>query len=57
MIEETVVAISTPLTPSGVGIIRISGKDPLGIAKKMFKPVGKTPVEKFEPNKMYAGEL
>ena len=57
MIEETVVAISTPLTPSGVGIIRISGKDPLGIAKKMFKPVGKTPVEKFEPNKMYAGEI
>ncbi len=57
MINETVVAISTPLTPSGVGIIRLSGKDPLGIAKKMFKPVGKTPVEKFEPNKMYAGEI
>lgn len=57
MINETVVAISTPLTPSGVGIIRLSGKDPLGIAKEMFKPIGKTPVENFEPNKMYPGEI
>ena len=57
MIEETVAAISTPLTPSGVGIIRISGKNPLDIAKKMFKPIGKVAVEDFEPNKMYAGEI
>ena len=54
---ENIAAISTPLSPSGVGIIRISGKNPLVIAKEMFKPAGKTLVENFEPNKMYAGEI
>lgn len=54
---ENIAAISTPLSPSGVGVIRISGKDPLSIAEKMFKPAGKTQVLNFEPNKMYAGEI
>ena len=54
---ENIAAISTPLSPSGVGIIRISGKNPLTIAKEMFKPAGKTLVENFEPNKMYVGEI
>lgn len=57
MFADTIAAISTPLAASGVAVIRISGKDSLKIAEKMFKPIGKTTVQKFEPNKMYVGEI
>ena len=53
----TIAAISTGLVPSGVAVIRISGKDSLAVAEKVFKPVGKTSVKNFEPNKMYVGEI
>lgn len=55
--EENISAISTAAGTGGVAIIRISGKNPLEIAKNMFSPAGKTPVEKFLPNYMYAGEI
>lgn len=57
MMEENVAAISTPSGRGGVAIIRISGKNPLDIAAKMFKPVGKTKVEEFEPYRMYPGRI
>lgn len=55
--SDTIAAISTGLVPSGVAVIRISGKDSLAVAEKVFKPVGKTAVKNFEPNKMYVGEI
>lgn len=55
--SDTIAAISTGLVPSGVAVIRISGKDSLAVAEKVFKPVGKTSVKNFEPNKMYVGEI
>jgi len=57
MTFDTISAISTPLVASGVAVIRISGKEALEIASKMFKPFGKTKVLDFEPNKMYVGEI
>ena len=57
MVFENIAAISTALSASGVAVIRISGNSPLSIAQKMFKPLGKTPVENFEPYKMYVGEI
>lgn len=57
MKNDNVAAISTALGAAGVAVIRISGDSPLSVAEKMFKPVGKTAVENFEPNKMYAGEI
>ncbi|MFQ6069657.1 MAG: tRNA uridine-5-carboxymethylaminomethyl(34) synthesis GTPase MnmE [Candidatus Aminicenantales bacterium] len=38
MDEETIIAISTPLGFSGLGIVRLSGKRALSIAKKLFNP-------------------
>lgn len=38
MLEDTIIAISTPLGYSGLGIVRLSGKKSLSIAKKIFKP-------------------
>lgn len=57
MKSDNVAAISTALGAAGVAVIRISGDSPLSVAEKMFKPVGKTAVMDFEPNKMYAGEI
>ena len=47
MMEANVAAIATPAGKGGVAIIRISGKDPLTIAEKMFKPAGKIAVADF----------
>lgn len=41
--QTTIAAISTPLGEGGLGVIRISGKDAISIADKVFKSVsGKT---------------
>ena len=37
--EDTIAAISTPAGESGISIVRLSGKDALNIAKKIFKPL------------------
>ncbi len=57
MMEENIAAIATAPGKGGVAIIRISGKSPLAIAEKMFKPVGKKKVSQFEPYRMYPGEI
>lgn len=57
MIEENIAAIATPAGKGGVAIIRISGKNPLELAGKMFKPAGKIPVAEFEPYRMYPGQI
>ncbi len=54
---ENIAAISTAAGVGGVAVIRLSGKSPLSIAEKMFKPLGKVSVSDFEPNKMYVGEI
>jgi tRNA modification GTPase len=36
--EDTIIAISTPPGYGGIGIIRLSGKDSLILAKRIFKP-------------------
>ena len=57
MLEENISAIATPSGKGGVAIIRISGKDPLGLAAQMFRPSGKTQVMDFKPYRMYPGTI
>ncbi len=57
MMEENIAAIATPAGKGGVAIIRISGKNPLEIAEKMFTPTGKVKVSDFEPYRMYPGKI
>jgi len=57
MMEENIAAIATPPGKGGVAIIRISGKNPLELAAKMFVPAGKTQVADFEPYRMYPGRI
>ncbi len=57
MMEENIAAIATAQGKGGVAIIRISGENPLKIAEKMFRPVGKVAVADFEPYRMYPGAI
>lgn len=38
-VDETIVAVSTPLGRSGIGVIRLSGRDAVAITKGFFKPL------------------
>ena len=56
MEEKTIVAISTALGNGGISVIRMSGKDALEIASKVFKSKN-IDVKDFEPRKLYLGEF
>ena len=38
MRTDTIAAIATAMSPSGIGIIRISGEESFSIAEKIFQP-------------------
>lgn len=48
MILSTIAAISTPDSPGGIAVIRISGEDAVNIAEKIFKPYGGKKVSDME---------
>jgi len=54
-LEETIAAISTPLGEGGIGIVRISGKDALKVADKIFK--GKLPPSQMPSHTVNYGEI
>ncbi|MBQ4558346.1 MAG: tRNA uridine-5-carboxymethylaminomethyl(34) synthesis GTPase MnmE [Clostridia bacterium] len=56
MVEDTICAISTPMGVGGISIVRMSGKDSLLLAEKIFRN-SKTKVSDFEPRKLYLGTL
>jgi len=41
MIDDTIVAIATPLGEGGLAVVRLSGPQALGVADKSFLPLGK----------------
>ncbi|UCE21126.1 MAG: tRNA uridine-5-carboxymethylaminomethyl(34) synthesis GTPase MnmE [Candidatus Aminicenantes bacterium] len=55
MFEDTIIAISTPIGHGGLGIVRLSGKKSLSIAKKIFKP--KKRESKIMPKRPVLGDL
>lgn len=57
MKNDTICAIATPPGKGGVGIIRISGKESLNIASKLFTANSKKKAEDFIPSKLYFGKL
>ena len=42
--SDTIAAISTPLAPGGLGVIRISGPDAIKIADAVFAPISGKPL-------------
>jgi len=53
--NDTIIAISTPIGQSGIGIIRISGKDSFRIAQKIFRPSKNTSLNWNLSFKIYYG--
>ena len=55
-IEDTIAAIATGLTDSGIGIIRISGENAIEVGNRIFQsPLGKKILHQAENRKMYYG--
>jgi len=55
MFEDTIIAVSTPLGFGGLGVVRLSGKQSLSIAKIIFKPKNKK--NTFPSRKTILGNL
>lgn len=55
MINDTIAAISSGLTESGIGIIRLSGIDSYKIIDRIFKTKSGKQVDLSEPNKIHYG--
>ena len=51
--EDTIASISTPIGKGAIAIVRMSGKDALSVALKVFH----TKNEKIEPRFMHFGKL
>ena len=55
MLDETIIAISTPAGYGGLGMVRLSGSRALGIAKKIFRP-RRIKWQELEPRTLLLGE-
>ena len=53
-LDDTIAAIATPLQPSGIGVIRISGNQAVYMVGRLFKG-GTEKLEKTESNKLVHG--
>ena len=56
-LTDTIAAISTPLVPSAIGILRLSGPKALDIARKQFRPLGARPLLDHLPRELVFGDL
>lgn len=55
---ETIAAIATGLTDSGIGIVRISGRDAVETVHPLFRsPAGRTMLRNAESHKLYYGYI
>ena len=56
--NETIAAISTAMSNSGIGIVRVSGEDAISIVKKIFVPYrsGKD-IEKVSSHTVHYGNI
>ncbi len=55
MNTDTIAAIATGMTPSGIGIIRVRGEDAFSIASSVFHGKNKEPLKEYEGYKAYYG--
>jgi len=53
--DDTIAAVSTPLGQAGIGIVRLSGKDALSVADKMFASKEKKKPSKFKTYSTHYG--
>ncbi|MBI5415464.1 MAG: tRNA uridine-5-carboxymethylaminomethyl(34) synthesis GTPase MnmE, partial [Candidatus Omnitrophica bacterium] len=56
-LEDTIVAISTPLGQGGIGIVRLSGKDAVPIADRMFLSKSRERPSRFKSFTVHYGDV
>ena len=56
-VDDTICAIATSLTPSGIGIIRISGNEAINIVSKVFVNSKKEKINISESHKVKYGYI
>jgi len=56
-LDDTIVAISTPIGQGGIGIVRLSGPEALGIALQLFVPARRNLGASIESNRLYYGHI
>ena len=54
---DTIAAISSPLVPAAIGILRLSGPRALEIARKQFRPLGPRSLLEHRPRELVFGDL
>ncbi len=54
--KRTIAAIATPPGEGGIGVIRMSGDDALGILKRVFKP-HRGDIDEFRSHTLYYGDV
>ncbi len=57
MNTDTIAAIATGMTPSGIGIIRVSGEDAFSIASSVFHEKNNGPISTYEGYRAYFGNI
>jgi tRNA modification GTPase len=55
--DDSIAAISTPIGHGGIGIVRLSGKDAIRIADKIFVSAGKRSLKKTTSRKICYGHI
>jgi tRNA modification GTPase len=55
--DDTIVAISTPIGHSGIGIVRLSGRDSIKIADKIFTSLQKKTLKKISTHRLVYGHI
>ena len=53
-LDDTIAAVATPLQPSGLGVIRVSGTEAVSLVEPLFKGRGR-PLKKAETHKLLYG--
>ncbi len=57
MKDDTIVAPATPLGVGAIGIVRLSGREAISIASRLFRARSGKRVEEFQNFRMYLGEM
>uniref|UniRef100_A0A7C3UZK6 tRNA modification GTPase MnmE n=1 Tax=Desulfobacca acetoxidans TaxID=60893 RepID=A0A7C3UZK6_9BACT len=52
---DTIAALSTPPGEGGIGIVRLSGPEAAGIARRIFRP--RTPRDSWQSHRLYLGHI
>jgi len=57
MLDDTIAAISTPIGDGGIGIVRLSGPDAIGIVEQIFEATGGSALADSPSHRLHYGRI